>query len=206
MYTPLFLNQNFKMRHLSFMLSHFLYKILESLSACRIWVTHQCKKIPTSSHFQRVLLNYLPPPAHSWNLKVSYVNISKRESIKTWKWALQGGEAAGLRGGRVSGTGEGGRWSSWWDWSPGSNSLRRQDWSKRRNVLTGTDVKCPNEEISQTGVQPPPLLFLIYSSYAHYFDGDLINTISRIRRMCVRCRSDALTLVKVELLVGRAVP
>lgn len=108
-------------------------------------------------------------------------------------------------GGRVSGTGEGGHWSSWWDWSPGSNSLRRQDWSKRRNVLTGTDVKRQDEEISQTGVLPA-LLFLIYSISAHYYDRNLINTIGRMRRMCVRYKSEALTLVKVELLVGRAVP
>lgn len=107
-------------------------------------------------------------------------------------------------GRRVSGTGEGGHWSSWWDWSPGSNSLRRQDWSKRRNILTGTDVKGQDEEISQTGVLPAPL-FLIYSIYVHYFDRNLINTIGRIRRMCLRYKSNALTLVKVELLVG-AVP
>lgn len=76
-----------------------LYKILKPLSACRI---HQCKKIPTSSHFQSVLLNYPPPSPHTWNLQMSYVKISKWESVNTWKWALQGGEAAGLRGGAGS--------------------------------------------------------------------------------------------------------
>lgn len=34
----------------------------------------------------------------------------------------------GRRGGsKVSGRGGGGHWSSWWGWSPGSGSLRKQD-------------------------------------------------------------------------------
>lgn len=68
-------------------------------------------------------------------------------------------------GGRVSGRGEGGRWSSWWDWSPGSNSLRRQDWSK-------TDWNW--REVLASGwrdIPPPPLLllFLIHSNYSPNF-------------------------------------
>lgn len=79
---------------------------------------------------------------------MSYVIISKWESFNKKK--PESGAFREVRwqdsGGRVSGRGEVGHWSSWWDWSPGSNSLRRQDWSKRRNVLTGTDVKCQDEE------------------------------------------------------------
>lgn len=80
---------------------------------------------------------------------MSYMIISKSESFKKKKNLKVGpsGRWGGRTpGGRVSGRGEGGHWSSWWDWSPGSNSLRRQDWSKKRNVLTGTDVKCQDKE------------------------------------------------------------
>lgn len=97
-------------------------------------------------------------------------------------------------GGRVSGRGEGGHWSSWWDWSPGSNSLRRQDWSKKRSVLTGADVKCQDKER------------LIYLQQLCSLLSEKCIKTSRNRRMRAWCKSDALTLVKVELLVGRGVP
>lgn len=128
---------------------------------------------------------------------MSYVIISKWESFKkkNLKVGLSGRWGGRTPVGRVSGRGEGGHWSSWWDWSPGSNSLRRQDWSKRRNVLTGTDVKCQDKE-----------RFFFYSQQlCSLFSQKFIKT-SRNGRMRAWCKSDALTLVKVELLVGRGVP
>lgn len=84
-------------------------------------------------------------------------------------------------GAGVSGRGGGGRWSSWWGWSPGSNSLRRQDWSKRRNVLT---------DASKT----------VYGIYR------TLITAAGWKWMCAWCTGSTLTLVKVELLVWRAIP
>lgn len=128
---------------------------------------------------------------------MSYINISKWEAIKTWKWALQGGEAAGL-------------------WGAGSAGEEREvtgvhdETGVQVQTLWGDKTDQRGETywlalMSSVRIKRYPKLMFCQPNYAQYFDRDLINTTSRIRRMCVWCKSDALTLVKVELLVRRAV-